>query len=232
MSKQVLFAALLALLVVPGALADDKDLGFTGKNELPTEMYELPRDISPQPDTVIMVDKPTLDKVVAAATRDWEVGGRNVFVVDLQVGLTTGLRIQVIPWGRQRVHLVLEAFLYGAGNGAGLGAEYGGGARVELVVASDHKYNALYISPGVDFQMMPGDPSSGIWFHFAPYSNVYILSATADISWVHEFAPHFSWQVIGARLGGGIGLSGETANQRDARGMFLPEISLFTGFRF
>jgi hypothetical protein len=231
MSKHLLLAVLLALLIPAGVFADDKDLGFTEKNELPTEMYELPREISPKPDTVIMVDKTTLDKLVAAAARDWEVGGRNVFVVDLQAGLTTGLRIQVIPWGRQRVHLVLETFLYGAGNGAGLGAEYGGGARVELVVASDHKYNALYISPGVDFQVMAKDTSTG-WFHFGPYSNVYILSATADVSWVHEFSPHFSWQVIGARLGGGVGLSGETSNHANARGMFLPEISLFTGFRF
>ena len=129
--------------------------------------------------------------------------------------------------------MAIEALVAGAANGAGLGGEFGAGVRVELVVASDHRYNALYISPGVDFRVMPGSAGvPGGWLHFDPYTNVYIVSATADVSWVHQFSPHFAWQVVGVHIGAGLGLGGQTSSNANARGMILPELSLFTGLRF
>src|SRR5262249_6619356 len=88
-------------------------------------------------------------------------------------------------------------------------AMYGGGGRAIWTAADDGDADALLISPGVGVHILPAHSSSHVFYStytFDPRVTRRDKTARAygvfdvDISWLHEFAPHFAWE-MGLKLG-------------------------------
>jgi hypothetical protein len=154
-------------------------------------------------------------EALRAASASHAPGESNWVSVDLDVGLFSGIRADLLPYSDEHLSVALEGF-YG---GALLSPAYGGGVRVQFRVVAGQS-NALLISPGLDVYLSPPDSS------FLGHSGnlVYVL-ANADLEWLHEFANHFGFE-LGARLGGGIQAGGESGVRP------VPDVDLFTGLRF
>jgi hypothetical protein len=165
---------------------------------------------APQKVTIVM-GPAALQKALAG-----HLAGEESWVsIDLDAGLFSGIRADVLAYHNENLAVAVEGF-YGA---TLLSPGYGGGVRVQFRVVGGEK-NAMLISPGVDVLVSPADNS--LFGHEGTF--VYAL-ANADIEWVHEFAPHFSFE-LGVRLGAGVRLwDGAYQN-------WCPDVDVFTGFRF
>ena len=126
--------------------------------------------------------------------------------------------------------VAIEGQLGLAGANGGLSAGMGGGVRIQFKIASDHVHNALLISPGVDLIVAPGSPGES-WVHLGPYSNILFVASDAEISWLHQFASHFGFE-LGVYGGADVSLGGLGSNNQETRGTVSPRVGLFTGVRF
>jgi len=147
-------------------------------------------------------------------------GDDNWVAVNLVVGNPTGVRVEAFPFSSKYLKVGVEAL----GGVQQLSEAGGGGVRLQIRVLASRK-NALYISPGVDVYFSP--PTAQLFGH---YGTVYYASADVDVSWLHEFAHHFGFEV-GIKAGGEVGW-GLPAYESLSGTAILPEVSLFTGVRF
>jgi len=161
-------------------------------------------------------------------------GNTTKVALDLLIGLPVGVRLKLPTINfTDKSRLVLEGVYGGLASTMGIAEVKGGGVRIQLNITQDSDANdALFISPGVDLLVLSGKGAGDrSWIDFNPYSDVYLLTGTVDVAYVHEFAKHFGLEV-GAQLGGGISLKGMDSSNQDSKGKLTPIFSLFTGMRF
>ena len=119
-----------------------------------------------------------------------------------------------------------EVFLGAAGTNYGASGALGFGGRVQYALASGAWGDHLVVSPGLDLLVL--FEGAGV---DEPYQSVLFLAPNVDVIWLHDFSPHFGWE-LGVHAGIGIGLSGRDDHDRDAGGRLTPLFSVFTGLRF
>jgi hypothetical protein len=108
---------------------------------------------------------------------------------------------------------------------------YGFGARVNRAARTWGRGDALMCSPGLGVHIIP---SGGFWGR--RHSTLFYLAADVDVSWLHDFSPHFGFEVgvkagIAGRVGGSWGGSARPDAVMFGRD-FYPILSVYSGFRF
>lgn len=109
------------------------------------------------------------------------------------------------------------------------------GVRVQHTKRAFGSGDRLMVSPGLGVHVLPSY-SSGRGFLGGPShdSGVTFLVADVDLSWLHDFGPHFGFE-MGVKLGLGLKVAGQTG--RYPRGVMFgrdlyPILALYSGFRF
>ncbi len=106
----------------------------------------------------------------------------------------------------------------------------GGGGRVQFTTWTDNCDDAILISPGLGLHCFP---RTGAGFFSGRATTRVYAAADVDISWLHDFSPHFGYE-LGLKLGLGVRLSGDWDDPPGT--MFtesaFPIVSVFSGFRF
>lgn len=179
----------------------------------PTIEIAPPGSVAVNPNKVTLIVGP---EALSRAMVSGVAGGENWVTLDLDVGLFTGIRAAILPYQDEHLIVAVEGFI----GAALLSPAYGGGVRVQFRVAQSAK-NALLVSPGLDVLVSPTDPS-----YFGHSGTQVFALANADVSWLHEFAAHFAYE-LGLRAGGGFWVNATEPGVHP-----VPEIELFTGFRF
>ena len=151
-------------------------------------------------------------------------------------------RVAVKVWPRENNSVWLEAY----GGSVLFDAMFGFGARVQHTAVRFRGGDQLMISPGVGLHVVPNwrattrtrvdDPYFGHYYTYDYSRNaLYYLAGDVDISWLHDFSPHFGYE-IGLKLGIAGRLAG-TVGRDYPRGVmwgkdFYPIVSVYSGFRF
>jgi hypothetical protein len=148
-------------------------------------------------------------------------------------------RVGVKVWPRPNNSLWLEAY----GGSALFDAMYGFGVRVQHTARDFGPNDHLMVSPGLGLHVIPRwytetkryDPYYGYSVYDQSYNTLYYLAGDIDISWLHDFSPHFGFEFgikvgIAGRLGGTVG-------RNYPRGVMwgkdlYPILSVYSGFRF
>ena len=144
----------------------------------------------------------------------------------LLIGFPTGVRLQAALDREPTRTWAAEVF---AGT-ALFNPVVGAGGRVFFAPATGRGGDALIIGPGLNFYYCAGDHSSGEGFWLANRRDGYFLIPDVEISWLHDFASHFGWE-IGLNLGLGVGAWQAYGDQSGRIGP-IPMLSAFSGFRF
>jgi hypothetical protein len=155
-------------------------------------------------------------------------GDSNWGALDLQLGNFAGLRAQLFLRDSGGVSPALEIFVGGSLSAAGFGNTFGGGVHLPLTAISDRQNDALEVSPGVDLYVLLHDARNEEFN--TPQQSVYFIATNLDVTWVHQMASHFGWE-LGARLGAATPISGVLNNGERAAGHVVPELGIFTGLR-
>jgi hypothetical protein len=160
-----------------------------------------------------------------------DVGQEHWLVVQFMLGTEAGIRFQ-LGFDHACDHTWAgELFLGAAATRFGVGGVVGVGGRVHYTWMSGRWSDALLVSPGIDVFVLGGhDRRRGILEPEYPKEDVLFLAPTVDISWLHDFTPHFGWE-LGLHVGLGVGLAGRDYRGESAGGMVTPLLSLYTGFR-
>ena len=116
------------------------------------------------------------------------------------------------------------------------------GLRLQHTAVTFHNGDTLMVSPGVGVQILPNwdvyvHPISG-WGWGIPdsYRNtLYFVYGDVDISWLHDFSPHFGFE-LGMKLGV-AGLAGGNIGKYYPRSLMIgpgayPFVAFYSGFRF
>lgn len=171
-------------------------------------------------------------------------GGQQHWVsLNLGVLQPTTARLGVKVWDRPNGSLWLELY----GGSVLVDAMYGFGARMQFTAKQFGNGDQLMIAPGLGTHVLPTWQAATRRYYESGYSNwgyhgyeykrspLYFLVADVDISWLHDFSPHFGYEIglklgIGGRVGGEVGKSYPRGLMfsRD----FYPVVSVYTGLRF
>jgi len=165
------------------------------------------------------------------------------------LGITTlqpfTARVGVKVWDRPNGSLWLEAY----GGSELFDWMYGGGARMQFTAKEFGHGDQIMIAPGFGAHVLPnqrivtrseyrsGYYSFGYYDYTYTKSTAVFLAADVDISWLHDFSPHFGFE-LGFKLGLAFRASGQVGDL--ARGVpktmfnsnLFPVVSFFYGFRF
>lgn len=152
----------------------------------------------------------------------------------------TTARLGVKVWDRPNGSLWLEVY----GGSVLVDAMYGFGARMPFTVKEFAGGDQVLVAPGVGAHVLPdwrtgrgyrrgfdwGDSGVG-----TARSDLYFLVGDVDISWLHDFSPHFGFE-LGLKLGLAGRVGGEVGDRYPRALMFgrnfYPVVSVFTGLRF
>ncbi len=140
---------------------------------------------------------------------------RHWLALQVLLGLQDVVRLQVEYMHLGRLSLMVEAqagyeYIVVPSGGVGVRAAY----RVY-----QSQCDAFVVAPGLDF-LWPIQTHDSI----VTRTDLIMLAATVDFSWVHEFAPHFATE-LGAQLGADILLA-------NGGWPALPTLSVYAGLRF
>lgn len=141
-------------------------------------------------------------------------------------------RIGVKVWPRENNSLWLEAYV-----GSVLFDFMAGfGVRVQHTAHTFGSGGRLMVSPGLGVHVLPAYASNhgGLFGAISHDSGVTFLVADVDLSWLHDFTPHFGFE-MGVKLGIAGHISGRIG--RYPRGVTFgrdcyPILALYSGFRF
>ena len=167
----------------------------------------------------------------------------------VSLGITTlqpfTARVGVKVWDRPNGSLWLEAY----GGSELFDVMYGGGARMQFTAKEFGHGDPIMIAPGFGAHVLPnqrivtrreyhsGYYSFGYYDYTYAKSTAVFLAADVDISWLHDFSPHFGVE-IGFKLGLAFRASGQVGDW--TRGIpntmfnsnLFPIVSFFYGLRF
>ncbi|MBY0230009.1 MAG: hypothetical protein K2W96_12065 [Gemmataceae bacterium] len=184
--------------------------------------------------------RPAFDPAVATPD-DAPVGQQHWVAVHLSLFQPTQLRVQATVARGERASLAVEAF----GGSELVEFMYGFGGRLLWTALHDGVDDALMVSPGLGVHFLPEKGRrfeyalwDGLVYRNSPRTPRTYLAADVDISWVHQFAPHFAWE-MGLKLGLAAKVGGEWGKDRipvQRSLMFgkdlYPLANVFWGFRF
>ena len=151
-------------------------------------------------------------------------------------------RVGVKVWPRPNNSVWLEAY----GGSVLFDAMYGFGVRVQHTAYDFGHGDQLMVSPGLGVHILPSwytrehrngyDPYYGSYRYYqSSYNSLYYLAGDIDISWLHDFTPHFGYE-LGIKLGIAGRLSGRVGDDYPRSVMwgknFYPIVSVYSGFRF
>jgi hypothetical protein len=148
-------------------------------------------------------------------------------------------RVGVKVWSRPNNSLWLEAY----GGSVLFDGMYGFGVRVQHTVRDFGTSDHLMVSPGLGVHILPQwatvekryDPNYGFSYYDCSYNSLYYLAGDIDISWLHDFSPHFGFE-FGVKVGLAGRVSG-TVGRDYPRGVMwgkdlYPILSIYSGLRF
>jgi hypothetical protein len=151
-------------------------------------------------------------------------------------------RVGVKVWPRENNSVWLEAY----GGSVLFDAMYGFGVRVQHTARTFGDRDSLMVSPGIGVHIVPGwttrenryrsEPYFGTYTYYDSSINaLYYLAGDIDISWLHDFSPHFGFE-FGLKLGLAGRLSGRVGDDYPKGLMWgkdlYPILSVYSGFRF
>lgn len=145
-------------------------------------------------------------------------------------------RIGLKVWPRANGSIWLEAF---AGSVL-FERMYGFGVRAQYTAFTFGSGGRVMVSPGVGVHILPTwsvyRHHAGSWEPDYGYRNsVAFLVGDVDVSWLHDFTPHFGYE-IGIKLGLAGRVAGEIGNRYPRSVTFgrdlYPILALYSGFRF
>jgi hypothetical protein len=152
-------------------------------------------------------------------------------------------RVGLKVWPRANNSVWLEAY----GGSVLFDAMYGFGVRVQHTLLEFCGHDRIMLSPGLGVHIVPHrytleerqgiDPYLGYTYtySYSTYNTLYYLAGDIDISWLHDFGPHFGYE-LGIKLGIAGRLSGRVGYSYPRWIMwgrdFYPIISIYSGFRF
>jgi hypothetical protein len=195
-TPRVSFTALFTLLIIASpSLAQDGD-------------GRLPEPIFPTPPLTGTVEPTHVVPEAESLHQHW---------VALQVllGLQDVVRMQV-----EFIHVGRLSFMVEAQTGYEYIVVPTGGVGVRAAYrVYQAQCDAFVVAPGIDF-LFPIQTHGDI----VTRTDLILLAATVDFSWIHEFAPHFATE-IGAQLGADILLA-------NGGWPALPQLSVYAGVRF
>lgn len=157
---------------------------------------------------------------------------------------TTG-RLGVKVWDRPNGSLWLEVY----GGSVLVDAMYGFGARMQFTLKEFAGGDQVMVAPGLGAHIVPHwrattrrwpHPNEDHYWGYYGYVEEYrsnslsFLVGDVDISWLHDFSPHFGFE-LGVKLGLAGRVGGEVGRSYP-RGLmfgrdFYPVVSFFLGFR-
>jgi len=154
-------------------------------------------------------------------------------------------RVGVKVWPRAQNSLWVEAY---AGSVL-VHTMYGFGVRMQHTVWTSRTSNRLMISPALGVHILPnwdaeektysGDPEGygrGWFSTYRSFSNtLYFIAGDVDISWLHDFTPHFGFE-LGVKFGLAGRVAGTVGSNYPGPIMFgkniYPIFNIYSGFRF
>jgi hypothetical protein len=151
-------------------------------------------------------------------------------------------RVGVKVWSRPNNSVWIEAY----GGSVLFDAMYGFGVRIQHTAFDFGSGDRLMVSPGIGVHIIPSwyvherqrgyDPYYGGYSYYdRGYNSLYYLAGDIDVSWLHDFSPHFGYE-IGVKLGIAGRLSGRVGDDYPRSVMwgknFYPILSLYSGLRF
>lgn len=148
-------------------------------------------------------------------------------------------RVGVKVWSRPNNSLWLEAY----GGSVLFDGMYGFGVRIQHTVRDFGAKDHLMVSPGLGVHIVPRwgayetryDSSFGYSYSNYSYNALYYLAGDIDISWLHDFSPHFGFE-FGIKVGIAGRLSGNVGHDYPSGIMWgkdlYPILSIYSGFRF
>jgi len=151
----------------------------------------------------------------------------------------TTARLGVKVWDRPNGSLWLEVY----GGSVLVDAMYGFGARLQFTAKEFWSGDQLMIAPGIGTHILPQWEAETRGYRRGRYSNysdyrrttLYFLVGDVDISWLHDFSPHFGFE-LGVKLGLAARVGGDIGDWYPEYLMFgpslYPVVSFHTGFRF
>ncbi len=140
-------------------------------------------------------------------------------------------RLGVKVWSRPNNSVWLEASL----GSVLFDFMVGLGVRVQHTARTFGSGGRLMASPGLGVHVLPSYSSGRGFFGTTGHSaGLTYLVADVDLSWLHDFGPHFGFE-MGVKLGLGLKVAGRL--DRYPRGVMFgrdlyPILALYSGFRF
>lgn len=175
--------------------------------------------------------------------RETEPGQQHWVSVNLGVFQPFVGRVGVKVWPRAQNSVWVEAYL----GSVLFDWMYGFGVRVQHTAWTFRNNDRLMIAPGVGTHIIPDwyaetrtyytDPLYGYsYYGYASRRNtLYWLFGDVDVSWLHDFGPHFGFE-LGVKFGLAGLVGGEIGRSYPRFVMFgksvYPIFSIYSGFRF
>lgn len=222
-----------------GALVLDAPAAVTP----PAPAATATRLLAPDPTAPATDPLPATDVLTGVATPKARSGQQHWVSVNWSAPQPFAGRVGVKVWDRPNGSLWLEAY----GGSALFDWMYGFGARMQFTVKEFGSGDQLMVSPGFGAHVLPqwqaetsryytsGYYSFGYYTSDYKRNNLYFLAADVDISWLHDFSPHFGYE-IGLKLGLAFRVAGDVGDSYPGFVMFgrnlYPVISVYSGFRF
>jgi hypothetical protein len=189
------------------------------------------------PERTVMVDElPPVSPEMAPGQQHW---------VSLNLGVFQpfAARIGVKVWERPQNSLWIEAF----GGSELYNGMYGFGIRMQHTLWSFGNSDQLMIAPGFGAHILPDwdavtrtlvvNPNTGFehYRYSCKQNTLYYLFGDVDLSWLHDFGPHFGFE-LGVKFGLAGRVSGTVGRDYPSFEMWgkdvYPVASLYTGLRF
>jgi len=164
------------------------------------------------------------------ASPSLEAGPNHFVSGQVLLGFETGIRMQFTFHRECNREWVGELFLGAAGTRYGASGALGIGGRVHCALAAGAWGDYLLVSPGLNLVFL-GEESDDHHPWNQPEDAVTFLAPSVDITWLHDFLPHFGIE-LGVHVGLGIGLDGTDSDGDSAAGEFTPLFNVFAGVRF
>lgn len=169
-------------------------------------------------------------------------GQQHWVALNLMLGQPSTGRVGVKVLARPNTSLWLEAY----GGSALFDSMYGFGVRLQHTAWTVGNGDSIMVSPGLGVHILPDwytwdealhyNRRRGFWeSRRGHWSSLYYLAADVDISWLHDFSPHFGYE-LGVKLGFAARVSGDVGDNYPRHVMWgrnaYPIVGVYTGLRF
>jgi hypothetical protein len=176
-----------------------------------------------------------------AGLREVESGQQHWVSLNAGVFQPTTVRAAFKVWPQPQNSVWLEAY---AGS-ALVHVMYGFGVRVQHTACTFRNGDQLMIGPGVGVHILPNwdvyarTPHNGWGWVYVPdpyrSNTLYYVAGDIDISWLHDFGPHFGFE-LGVKFGLAGRVAGDVGKNYPRSLMFgkdvYPIVAFYSGFRF